>query len=403
MRTSSITTRLPIEVLAAIFEEVEDVRDLCHVRTACSTFCAIATPIAFRVLSVNATGGSAKNLGQLLDVPDIAAHVREVAYRDTGADKKGRMLKHIRANAIRELASSFSRVHQLSRLETIKLSFYPLYDNLLGSDERGDLAVQASIIGALVTSFSVRGPPQLTSLSLGNLRIWELSPLESPSFQTVLTTLRRLLLSVLSLSDRLPDVVAFDARWCHFWGTLCPRMILAPTQHTLTELTLHSDAPVGASSGLSLAGLHFPRLYALSMRRFVFEPSVGVEPFVLRHAATLVQLQVLVCKLPKPVDMSLSSSQSPSTALARDEGLSSGSDGWDRIWHRFAAELTALVTLDVDLECRYVELISLWDIHVPESRYAADAAALRHFHMTVASRSGGKCATNPEGGRPLAS
>ncbi|KAH9032746.1 hypothetical protein EDB85DRAFT_1177872 [Lactarius pseudohatsudake] len=382
MSTSSIPT-LPVEVLTTIFKEVDDVRDLCHVRTACHTFCAVATPFAFRVLSVIATGGSSKNLGQLLDVQDIAAHVREVAYRDTGADRKGRMLKHIRANAIRELASSFSRVHQLSRLETIKLTFYPLYDNRLSFDGQSRLAVQASILGALTASFSVRAPPGLTSLSLDNLRIWELSPLESPSFQTVLTTLRRLLLSV--LSDRAPDAVAFDARWCHFWGTLCPRMILAPTQHTLTDLTLHSDAPVGALSGLSLAGLHFPLLCALSIRGLVFEPSIGVEPFVLRHVATLVQLEVLACKLPNPVDLSLTSFQSLSTALSRDEF---GPDGWDRIWDRFAAELTALVTLNVDLECRYVELVFLWEAYVSELRYAADAAALRRFHMTVTSRSG---------------
>ncbi|KAH9059850.1 hypothetical protein EDB87DRAFT_730664 [Lactarius vividus] len=386
MGTSSITTRLPIEVLTVVFEEVDNVRDLCHLRTACRTFCAIATPFAFRVLSVIATGGSSKNLGQLLDVPDIAAHVREVAYRDTGADRKGRMLKHIRANAIRELASSFSRVHQLPRLETINLTFYPLYDNGLSSDGQSRLAVQASILGALVTSFNIRASPKLTSLSLDNLRIWELSPLESPSFQTVLTTLRRLLLSV--LSDRAPDAVGFGARWGHFWGTLCPRMILAPTQHTLTELTLHSDAPVGALSGLSLAGLHFPLLCALSMRALVFEPSTGVEPFILRHAATLVQLEILACKLPNPVDLSISSFQSISTSLAPHEGLNSGPDGWDQVWDRFAAELTALVTLNVDLECRYVELIFLWEIYVSESRYAADAAALQRLRMTVASRSG---------------
>ncbi|KAH9173962.1 hypothetical protein EDB89DRAFT_1904911 [Lactarius sanguifluus] len=351
-----MTAHLPLEILTAIFEEVGGVRDLCNVRIVCRTFCATATPIAFRVLSVIATRGSARNLGQLLDVPDIAAHVREVAYLDTGADRKGRMLKHIRANAIRELANSFSRVHQLPRLETLSLTFNPLYDNQLGSDGQGRLAVQASILRVLATSFGVRAP-KLTSLSLDNLRIWEFPPLESPSFQTVLTTLRRLLLSV--LSDRSTGVSWFNDLWVHFWGTLCPHMILAPTQQTLTELTLHSDAPVGASSALSLSGLHFPLLCVLS-------------------------LEVLACKLPA---LPLSYSQSISTAVARDEGLSSGPGGWDRIWNRFAAELTALVTLEVDTECRYIEPTYFWDVLVPESRYAADAAALRRFHMTVATRS----------------
>ncbi|KAH9019551.1 hypothetical protein EDB85DRAFT_2196547 [Lactarius pseudohatsudake] len=234
-------------------------------------------------------------------------HVREVTYRDTGADKKGRMLKH--------KLTPFSRIHQLPRLETISLKFYPLYDNWLGSDGQCRLAIQASILHhVLATSFSVCAP-KLTSLSLDNLRIWEFPSLKSPSFQTVLTTLRRLVLSV--LSDRSIGASWFNICWVHFWGTLCPHMILAPTQQTLTELTLHSDALVGATSGLSLSALHFPLLYVFSVRGIVFELSVDVEPLVLRHAATLSQLEVLACKLPPPVNLPLSYSQSISMALAR--------------------------------------------------------------------------------------
>ena len=67
----------------------------------------------------------------------------------------------------------------------------------------------------------------------------------------------------------------------YFWGTLCPRMLLAPMQNALTELTLHSEAYIGIPSRLSLAGLHFPHLHALSLRNLVFEPSIGVEPFCM--------------------------------------------------------------------------------------------------------------------------
>lgn len=88
---SSMTVYFPFEILTAIFEQVDDARDLYHVRTATRTLCAAATPLAFRVLSVTSTAGSAKNLGRLFDVPDIAAHVREITYRDTGADRRGKM------------------------------------------------------------------------------------------------------------------------------------------------------------------------------------------------------------------------------------------------------------------------------------------------------------------------
>ncbi|KAI9433404.1 hypothetical protein H4582DRAFT_2082310 [Lactarius indigo] len=282
----------------------------------------------------------------------------------------------VRANALHELAGSLSRVHKLPRLENIKLTFYPLYDRQLGFHDRGRLGVQASILSALATSFSICVPPKLTSLSLDSLPIWKLSPFKSPSFQAVLTSLRRLLLST------------SDTRWRHFWGTLCPRMILAPTQHTLTDPTLHSDAPVGTSSGFSPAGLHFPCLSALSLRGVFFQPSVGAEPFVLRHAATLARLKVFACKLPRPTDPSFFDFPSLSTALTQMKESRPGPGGWDRIWDRFAAELTALVTLDVDTQCRYIDPRSFWEVFVLNSRYAADAAALRRFRMTVAARSG---------------
>ncbi|KAI9435313.1 hypothetical protein H4582DRAFT_681352 [Lactarius indigo] len=126
-------------------------------------------------------------------------------------------------------------------------------------------------------------------------------------------------------------------------------MILAPTQHTLMELTLHSQTPVRASSWFSLAELHLPHLCSLSLRGNIFRPSVGAEPFVLQHAATLARLEVSDCFLPAPVDPPFFNFQSLSTTLARDEGSRPGPSGWDRIWDRFSAELTALVALDIDL------------------------------------------------------
>jgi hypothetical protein len=82
-----MTACLPFEILNAIFEQVDDVQDLRNIRTASRTFCAVAAAIAFRILSVKSTAESAQNLGRLFDVPEIAAYVKEVTYRDTGAEK----------------------------------------------------------------------------------------------------------------------------------------------------------------------------------------------------------------------------------------------------------------------------------------------------------------------------
>jgi hypothetical protein len=102
---------LPFEILLAIFEEVDEVEDLWNVRTASHNLCAAATPIAFRSLSAIATGRSAKNLGRLIDLPNIAAHVREVSYHDTGADSRtGRSLKY----GVSSPSSSHESFHDLS-------------------------------------------------------------------------------------------------------------------------------------------------------------------------------------------------------------------------------------------------------------------------------------------------
>lgn len=84
---------LPFEILTTIFKEVNlnDVRDLRNVRSASRTFCAAATPIAFRTFSVITSRRSAQNLRRLFDVPDIAAHIREVSYHDTGTNRRGRV------------------------------------------------------------------------------------------------------------------------------------------------------------------------------------------------------------------------------------------------------------------------------------------------------------------------
>ena len=86
--------RVPLEILTAIVKELDDVQDLLNVRMACQYLCAATTPIAFRTLSVIATKRSAQNLGRLLDLPGIAAHVREVTFNDTGADGRGRALNY---------------------------------------------------------------------------------------------------------------------------------------------------------------------------------------------------------------------------------------------------------------------------------------------------------------------
>ena len=288
----------------------------------------------------------------------------------------------VKSNAIHELSRTFSRIHQLFHLETLNLTFHPIKDNQVNSNDTVLLALQVSILGALSASFKVRIPPNLTSFSLHNLRTSDISPLESPPFQNFLTTLRCLHLFV--LFDLSTDQNFLNSHWCKFWSTFCPRMILAPTHYSLTELTLHSDVFLGTFSGLSFTGLHFPHLCALSLRNVFLQPSVGVEAFILRHATSLARLELLACKLPAydihpfpPFD--LYPPPPPSQYC------------WNIIWDRFAVELTALVALNIeDPNCSYVSscymFIPFFD-NTGQSRDATDFAALERFHAVVAARS----------------
>jgi len=168
--------------------------------------------------------------------------------------------------------------------------------------------------------------------------------------------------------------------------------MLAPTQDSLTELTLHSDTYVGVLFGLPFASLYFPHLRGLSLGKFVFEPSLGAEKFILRHATTLARLELLECKLPIDSD----TFDPPPTALANDVESIPMSKSWAVIWGRFAAELTALLALHISwgVSGRYVRLVETMfyrEVYVREPLNVADDTAIARFHIPVAARSKAVC------------
>ena len=154
-------------------------------------------------------------------------------------------------------------------------------------------------------------------------------------------------------------------------------MILVPKQHTFTDLTLHSDIYFSGSSELSLDGLHFPHLYSLSLSKFVLETSVGIEPFILRHAASLAQLELIACMLPT----NLGTLPLPWVPLPP---LPSSGRCWDSIWDCFVAELSALVALHVhNLECEYVSTCFGLSFSRDGACESREVLILRHFNASV--------------------
>ena len=117
----------------------------------------------------------------------------------------------VKPRAINELAELFSRIHQLPRLQTINLSFYPSHENWLRVN------IQTSILGALVADFSIRTLQNLISLSLHNLRPLYLRPSSLPHFK--------------------PYCIPYGASNCPFacqnaWTTHAGSTFGAPSAHT---------------------------------------------------------------------------------------------------------------------------------------------------------------------------
>lgn len=152
----------------------------------------------------------------------------------------------VSSEAINELARTFFRIPQLPQLETINLKFNPVDDNQTNSDGEDRLSLQSSTLGILHASFSVRGPSKLKSLSLLNIRASNPSPLEILQLQNIFPSLQCLQLS--AVSDKAPNSDTFRNRWRYFWRTLRSCMVPIQTQIILTELTLHSDRLLVAST-----------------------------------------------------------------------------------------------------------------------------------------------------------
>lgn len=86
-----MTTHIPFEILTAIFEQFGDVADLRNLRTVSRTFCAVASPLAFRALSVL----TPKKAPKILDDYLMSQRLRPMSgrsYCDPGAYQTQRKL-----------------------------------------------------------------------------------------------------------------------------------------------------------------------------------------------------------------------------------------------------------------------------------------------------------------------
>lgn len=160
--------------------------------------------------------------------------------------------------------------------------------------------LQNTLLGAVADS--------CPSLRLEGLSVYHLlcdiihypsSSLSRPNFAALLSSVKVLCVEGLSNGPRDFETGRHEEDTVALYSTTIPRAFLAPTQSSLTSLTLVADQLV--EFWLNFDVLFFPHLNSLSLSRMMLDgtadPNTGVQGFVLRHRATLKRLRFNQCPL----------------------------------------------------------------------------------------------------------
>ncbi|KAI0046509.1 hypothetical protein FA95DRAFT_1573132 [Auriscalpium vulgare] len=296
---------LPVELLEHIVAEIprESVQDLLRVRAASRTFCAIATPGAFRSVGVTNTKRSAESLKQLLSREHLAQHVEEVVYSDRAAQTGGRVEQRYffrqegHGKAIQEaFASAFTLLPSCPALHAIHLTFLPSYptDTECNALSARQLSLQVheprdlhfAIVGALVAnSRALAG--RVTSLTMHNLLCQHNMIYAVTSFEALLHALHKLHIHTVESPLAAAAATSGGEFVSAFWQRTVHDIFLARAE-ALTDLTVcgYAHAP---PSGLSFSPNTLPALRTLRLEHIDFE--LG-QDFLRQHEGVLEELVV---------------------------------------------------------------------------------------------------------------
>ncbi|KAI0065718.1 hypothetical protein BV25DRAFT_1588701 [Artomyces pyxidatus] len=155
-----------------------------------------------------------------------------------------------------------------------------------------------------------------------------------------------------------------------FYTTYFPRILRGSTS-TLTSLRLSAPNNVGIVPGICFDDLHYPHLERLYIRHAFYTEDAGPEPFILAHAATLVDLEVDRCLI-----------------VYEDE------DGPDRTWEQiadgFVDNLPHLRVFQYEhpslLESGYARWLEGWCWRLDDEQEERDTAALERLVDVVDAR-----------------
>ncbi|KAJ7457349.1 hypothetical protein FB451DRAFT_593363 [Mycena latifolia] len=363
--------QIPSELLHAIVGAVKDHSALLNLRLASKTCNSIASPWAFRVLTVTDSVESAEGLTCLQNCDKLITNaVQEVVFK---GDPEGlsNVYGYIDETSGEEgrdaLSAAFSGLHKFPNLTTLRLDFHACFleEDTVDVPENPShfLCLQLALFAALAANPC----PALVSLTLNNVIAMPDDIYTTETFQRFFRPLERLHLSVLSDTDG--EGAYYLEPLNDFWEKSLAHILRSA--HYVTTLTLRSDQPIGFS--LSLDTVHLPRLADLSLHNLIIADTTAgadIAEFIVRHGATLARLELDACSV-----------------FREDAGVTRP---WHAVLRRFKEELPHLRSFQLTpLPPGYIELdpghyyMEITETVGPE---ADDSAALQSLMAVLEAR-----------------
>ncbi|KAI0060717.1 hypothetical protein BV25DRAFT_924586 [Artomyces pyxidatus] len=355
---------LPTELLKMIVDEVPT-EELGNIRAASQTFCALATPRLFRTLRVTSTLESADSLANVVRSPEVAPYVKEVVFCNRGAAADGRVVPvegdprpgDIDSAIIDALGDAFSLIHELPSLRSLTLTFWhpdwphqPAATAATADDDEGGIDgymfLPKEILTAITDSSEMLSQ-KLRALTINNLMAYNDPSQYTTQFGRLFANLESVRLTVVSSND--PSFIddMEEAIWDNFWSDFISGTVLRSLEDlpsgSLTSLTLHNphhlyEPPVF----VPWSDVTLPLLSSLSLLGFDFEGIPYLEDFIVRHAGTLVRLELLHCVM--ETDREPHMDEAMLAQLIEDSEHRS----WVSVWDTLALEMTVLMELVVE-------------------------------------------------------
>ncbi|KAJ6495899.1 hypothetical protein DFH09DRAFT_1337230 [Mycena vulgaris] len=305
---------VPLELLQVIATDLESESALFQLRLVSKTLNSVATPLAFRVVTVRDSVKSAEALSFLQGCDgSITSAIREIIFQgdpegspDNGygwiGESRSINVGDTSGEAGRKvLKTAFSGLAKLTNLEHLRFDFHGSYEeestHEIPDDPTHFLRLQLDLFAAL----AVGPPPSMVSLTLNNVLAFPDPIYAQEDFHSVFRSLQTLHISV--LSDVEYEGSYFQEPLVEFWDESVAHMVRSAA--ALTSLTIQSDQAVGAGPFLSFMNTFLPNLTSLTLESFALEPwfpESDVVAFIVAHKATLTHLELRGCSIDGGVD-----------------------------------------------------------------------------------------------------